>query len=85
MSRCRHDFEDGQCSICHVQRPPGVEEWVHTTSGGLAYHAGPDCPSMEAGQEQVHERGGTPAEIRRVSYDTAAAEGRRPCRTCYGL
>lgn len=84
MTRCRHDFAEGQCSICHVSRPTGVEEWVFTTAGGLAFHAASDCPAMEAGQEHVHERGGAPAEVRRVSYDAARADGRRPCRTCYG-
>lgn len=83
VTRCPHDFEDGQCSICHVQRPPGVSAFVYITDGGETYHEVPDCPSMEKGQDKVHERGGQPSDVRRVTYDHAVSLGRRPCVTCY--
>lgn len=83
MGRCKHGFEVGQCSICHGQRPPGVPPVVYITDGGETYHEVSDCPSMEKGQEKVHDRGGVPSVVRRVTYDHAVSLGRRPCVTCF--
>lgn len=82
-TRCPHGFQDGQCSICHVARPEGVNASVWITDGGDTFHAVRDCPSMESGLERVHERGGQPSEPRPVTYDHAKSIGRRPCKTCY--
>jgi hypothetical protein len=74
--RCVHLMLPGQCAICRDNR------WVWMTGGGRAYHFKRDCEALDAGQQEVAERGGVPDLRRRVPIVTARFEGREPCKWC---
>lgn len=80
MSRefeCIHGLDTGTCSLCRAGRRP-----VYITAGGMCFHTSPRCEALAAGQAAVADRGGIPEAITTANRASAAAAGRRPCRTC---
>ncbi len=54
--------------------------WI--TKEGDAFHRGRNCPALIAGQRYAEGRGQHTHEPEMVTYATAIASGRSPCRYC---
>jgi hypothetical protein len=76
MIECKHGLDPDYCSIC---RDPQL---VYVSGGGEVFHMRRDCPSLESGQQNVLDRGGTLADVNTMTRSNAEADGRPPCRTC---
>jgi hypothetical protein len=78
VAECKHGLLPVTCSYCRAG--DGI---VYISGGGTAYHARRDCPSLEKGQNQVDNRGGTRAVVKAVRMGSPELDDRRPCLTCF--
>jgi hypothetical protein len=81
VGECMHGLEAGMCALCDIVPPPGTSTKVWITWGGSHFHNDPDCPALNAGQEESVDRGDNVHPRRQVGWASIQMERTR-CRTC---